>query len=180
MSDNLISQFYANVCRETWVSRGYHVEHFEAITPKHLKDCNELQFTQKEKSYGNFDFSLTEKSIWYSHFYLWQKCLELNEPIVIIEHDCYLIDYIPDNIDTKVYFFTLTVHKRRPGVAPAAGYIITPQFAQELVTLSQQESINVNVDGELLYRSGQNQNQPEEDMVAYQYIEHEIGTTIEH
>ena len=28
-----------------------------------------------------------EKGCWFSHYYLWAKCLELNEPIVVLEHD---------------------------------------------------------------------------------------------
>ena len=33
-----------------------------------------------------------------AHFQLWQKCLELNEPIVICEHDGVFVRPLPDNI----------------------------------------------------------------------------------
>lgn len=38
--------------------------------------------------YGNF----------FSHYYLWKKCLALNEPIIVLEHDGYFIKKIPDNV----------------------------------------------------------------------------------
>lgn len=37
----------------------------------------------------------------FSHYYLWKTCIELNEPIVILEHDGYLIRPIDDNILTN-------------------------------------------------------------------------------
>lgn len=38
--------------------------------------------------YGNF----------LSHYYLWLKCIEINEPLIILEHDGYMIRPMPDNI----------------------------------------------------------------------------------
>lgn len=34
----------------------------------------------------------------FSHFYLWEKCVQLNEPIIILEHDGYFIRRLPNNI----------------------------------------------------------------------------------
>ena len=34
----------------------------------------------------------------FSHYYLWQKCVEINEPIIILEHDGYLTRSIDDTI----------------------------------------------------------------------------------
>lgn len=36
-----------------------------------------------------------------SHFYLWKHCVELNEPILILEHDAVFIRQFPENIDFK-------------------------------------------------------------------------------
>jgi len=36
-----------------------------------------------------------------AHFQLWQKCLEMNEPIVICEHDGVFVRSLPDNILKK-------------------------------------------------------------------------------
>lgn len=37
----------------------------------------------------------------FSHYYLWKKCVELNEPIIILEHDGYVIRHIDDSILTQ-------------------------------------------------------------------------------
>jgi len=34
----------------------------------------------------------------FSHYYLWDKCAKLNQPIVILEHDGFFIRPLPDNI----------------------------------------------------------------------------------
>ena len=34
----------------------------------------------------------------FSHYYLWKRCIEFNEPLVILEHDGYMLRPIPDNI----------------------------------------------------------------------------------
>ena len=34
----------------------------------------------------------------FSHFYLWEKCVELNEPIIILEHDGYFTRRLPNDI----------------------------------------------------------------------------------
>lgn len=38
------------------------------------------------------------KGCFLSHFLLWKKCLELNQPILILEHDAVAIRSIPENI----------------------------------------------------------------------------------
>ena len=39
------------------------------------------------------------KGCFLSHFLLWEKCIELNEPIIIFEHDALMIRPLPDNIE---------------------------------------------------------------------------------
>lgn len=34
----------------------------------------------------------------FSHFYLWEKCIELDEPIIILEHDGYFTRKLPNDI----------------------------------------------------------------------------------
>lgn len=36
-----------------------------------------------------------------SHYYLWRKCLEIAEPIIILEHDGYFINPIPSDLDKR-------------------------------------------------------------------------------
>jgi len=35
----------------------------------------------------------------FSHYYLWSRCIKINEPIIILEHDGYFIRELPDNIN---------------------------------------------------------------------------------
>lgn len=37
----------------------------------------------------------------FSHFYLWERCIKLNEPIIVLEHDGYFIRKLPKNILTQ-------------------------------------------------------------------------------
>lgn len=34
----------------------------------------------------------------FSHYYLWQRCIKLDEPIIILEHDGYFIRKLPEDI----------------------------------------------------------------------------------
>ena len=36
-----------------------------------------------------------------SHFSLWEKCIQLNEPIIILEHDALFLRPLPNNILSK-------------------------------------------------------------------------------
>ena len=49
---------------------------------------------------GYFAPELTqgERGCFLSHFCLWKKCIELNEPILILEHDITMIRQLPNNI----------------------------------------------------------------------------------
>lgn len=181
MSDNPISQYYANTCRKTWESFGYHVNHFEAITPKTLDKCSGLNFGLKRNVKN---FTLTEKSIWYSHYYLWKKCVDLDETIVVIEHDCYLYDRLPLEYN-EVHFFTKSISKKiiRKGafgrVSPAAGYILSTNFAKKLIESSTSKTLKYNVDGEIMDLSNKH-DYCDSEMIAMQLVQDEAGTTISH
>jgi glycosyl transferase family 25 len=76
---------------------GLDVEIFDAIWGKNYKEHMNLtglklgRIKQNKMNlghYGNF----------FSHYYLWKKCLVLNEPIIVLEHDGYFIKKIPDDV----------------------------------------------------------------------------------
>lgn len=97
----------------------------------------------------------------YSHYRLWQKCLELNEPILIFEDDVlFERNYIPVEWDEVMLLCTgKEAHKHdfyaeklynpvdEPGVVKlhntsmpgAVGYGITPKGAKKLVEYYQEE-----------------------------------------
>ena len=53
------------------------------------------------KGYSSEQLMLSKKSCFYSHYELWLRCIELDEPIVIVEHDTECVGElkIPDNFD---------------------------------------------------------------------------------
>lgn len=127
--------------------------HFEAVTPEDLPNYEELTFAARKESSGRRFFSDTEKAIWYSHFSLWKRCIELNQPMHVIEHDSYLFDELPDFSDSEIELFAF--HDDRYNyrykyikhtVSPCAGYYIKPSAARKLVEKSINSVINLNVD----------------------------------
>lgn len=104
------------------------------------------------KLYRAKDSTDGEKACYASHFSLWQKCVELNEPIIILEDD---IEFLPDflegihRISDSSYeyvrlmaldqpknpllfqsdYFALTYDE----LAGAQGYYITPKAAKKFI-----------------------------------------------
>ena len=76
------------------------VEKFDAIVgktyPEHIKENNLFLHPKRDKTLTEGTFGC-----FFSHFYLWKKCIELDEPIIILEHDGYFIKLLPDNILDK-------------------------------------------------------------------------------
>ena len=67
------------------------IELFEGILPSEWK---------KHLPYENYFYNYPRPdnvgACFASHYLLWKKCVELNEPILILEHDALFIDNIPD------------------------------------------------------------------------------------
>ncbi|MGF1680930.1 glycosyltransferase family 25 protein [Photobacterium minamisatsumaniensis] len=106
-----------------------------------------------------------------SHYLLWEKCIELNKPIVIIEDDC-LLDKIQFStfisnagslgdqfecirlFDNKrknycsqkiMSLNNIDIHKFNKGHMSATGYYLTPKGAQKLVNHSQRWYMAVDI-----------------------------------
>jgi glycosyl transferase family 25 len=87
----------AQECKIQAEKFGIHAEYFDAINGLEAEKHYEITGVPKPK-----------KSIkkgrpgvlgcFFSHYYLWRKCLSLNEPICILEHDGYFIQPLPENI----------------------------------------------------------------------------------
>lgn len=145
ISDCPISKHYASICIPSWESLGYKINWFEASTPETLRKeygdvrKGELSF---DKIFSNGsphgrEFSDTEIAVWYSHYRLWQHCVEIDSPIYIIEHDTYLLRKVPDFSGLRVCHFgkfSRTPQHEMSGVIAAAGsYYITPDYARILL-----------------------------------------------
>ena len=107
MLDNKKSVESTDKCIESGKKFGFHnIEIFRAITPE---DDLKYEFEKDGLSIDNFKvdtrYSKLEPAMccYLSHKELWKKCLELNETILVLEHDAIFIDKIPNNI----YFYGL-------------------------------------------------------------------------
>lgn len=79
-------------CRDSWLEQGWTVHDVIGTTPSTLPD-GPINFAQKSGRPApkpTVEFTDTEKAVFYSHYNLWQKCVDLNQPMIIIEDDCVL------------------------------------------------------------------------------------------
>jgi hypothetical protein len=97
LKDHQLSESVSKDCQNQAIKFGVNIEIFDAVWGKYYKEHMEqtglkLGRVKKDKMtighYGNF----------FSHYYLWLKCIELQIPILILEHDGYLIRPLPDDI----------------------------------------------------------------------------------
>ena len=97
LKDHQLSETVSKDCQNQATKFGIDVEVFDAIWgdryQKHMKKTGlKLGRIKKGKMtlghYGNF----------FSHYYLWLKCIELGTPIIVLEHDGYFIRPIPEDI----------------------------------------------------------------------------------
>jgi GR25 family glycosyltransferase involved in LPS biosynthesis len=80
-----------------------------------------------------------------SHYHLWLSCLELSEPIIILEHDAVIINPYPDiNTDkdlVKLYRSVRSINNDQftgNWSVGSQGYYITPLGADKLITWSKE------------------------------------------
>lgn len=96
LKESDISVKYTNECIEQAKKFNIRLEIFDGIhgndSEKHINDLN-----IKRK----WNFKAGRKGVdgcFLSHFYLWKKCVEDNEPYLILEHDGYFIKPLPEDI----------------------------------------------------------------------------------
>jgi len=82
---------------------------------------------------------------WHSHFALWQRCVDLNQPIIILEHDAVVVAPWPADIDIDTQLVKL-YRSAECKINPAFGtwskgahaYSVTPGQAQTLIAHARQ------------------------------------------
>lgn len=76
------------------------IQHFEGILPHQwrsiLPEKNSNFSLMDPKTGAQFGKPDNIGACFASHYLLWRKCIELNEPILILEHDAIFVDNIPD------------------------------------------------------------------------------------
>ena len=128
----------------------------EANFPKRF---DKFQADLHRKVFRSRPLSPGEKGCYASHYLLWEKCIELNENIVILEDDLNItpffttvidglnelhgtLDYIkiePSNSKLKNDSFTgkFQIFKMTNNQMPATGYSITPKAAEAFIAHSK-------------------------------------------
>lgn len=203
ITGNEISEYYRDICVPTWEEHGYTVEQFEASTPSNFLEDDQLKFTDKKFHGGKW--SDTEFAVWYSHYRIWKKCVELDEPILVLEHDTYRIGELPSFEGKDIEFFCKTIFRKGKStkypdgtLTPAAGYYLMPKSAAMFVSNALRVTHNQNVDGFILLTANklglvedvrlrtENINSKYYNdyyhgvICCVQYVDDCIGTTIEH
>jgi len=82
LKDHHVSLAQLEDCKASAIRNNWQVETFWGINGRTITadDWKSINVTPMIKRLG-------QQGCWFSHFLLWQRCLELNEPLVILEHD---------------------------------------------------------------------------------------------
>jgi GR25 family glycosyltransferase involved in LPS biosynthesis len=110
------------------------------ITEQTWKDVGLISAPDKK-----FQKRIGAQGCFLSHYHLWLKCLELSEPIIILEHDAVIIGPFPEiNTDKdliKLYRSTRSINNDQftgKWSVGSQGYYITPAGADKLITWSKE------------------------------------------
>lgn len=151
ISGNPISMHYRNLVVDSWRQFGHTVNHFEAVTPDDLKK-EQYQFLPITKKHSNrtnksVEFTETEIAVWYSHYHTWKLCFEIDEPIIVVEHDIQLLK----EIDSEVYNYHVSclahvMRKHQMAKLGGGAYYITPRGARALLRVRHDKAIIKNSD----------------------------------
>jgi len=114
------------LCCESTTSPDLDINIFSAFTPRH-DPLNLLQNkginTNKLHISNNCSYVDAAAGCFLSHLTLWEKCIEINKPIVILEHDAIIKNQIPSNIlDGTGFNFVINIGK------PSYGNVKIPEF----------------------------------------------------
>ena len=143
----------ADRCVKSGQVFGYKIEKHPAYSPQNCNVNQELDNLSYDRSGFIEKYSRPENCIagFLSHHSLWMKCLQLNEPIVIFEHDAVVTNDIPNlvlfdilnlgkpsygkfNTPTFIGYGSLVSKPYFPG---AHAYRITPKGAADLINEAQ-------------------------------------------
>lgn len=130
------------------------------IVPEHLKDCSYLKWIK----IFDHHLSTTEVACFFSHFSLWCRCLELNKPIVILEHDAVMVKPYLKHTGYNTIVYLGCAEQKNGKIATinipphgslnhnyhficrAHAYAIDPQVAKNLIAYTIQKGICESLD----------------------------------
>ena len=98
LKDHPISEQQLKDCQLSAERNEWNIEVFwgiygNTLTSKHWEDIGIKSYIGKPGAEG----------CWFSHYYIWKKCIEINEPIVVLEHDAVIQEpWKPIDIDRSL------------------------------------------------------------------------------
>lgn len=102
-----ISEALALDCIASGTEHGTEIIPFDGIYGEENIKLKTAEYGIRPYSEGMKKGRLGVKGCFLSHYTLWLKCLELDEPIIIFEHDAMLIAPIPNNIENQFKEFLM-------------------------------------------------------------------------
>ena len=96
LKDNAISEKHADECVAQAKTFGIDIEYFDAING--LEYSNHLK---RLKIFPKYKFKKGRAGVFgcfLSHYYLWMNCVKDGVPYLILEHDGYFVEPLPNNI----------------------------------------------------------------------------------
>ena len=94
------SESLATDCVESGKHHGIDIKLFDGIYGQENIDYQTIKLNVKPWKKGLKKGRLGVKGCFLSHYTLWLKSIELNEPLIIFEHDGYVLQSLPENLDT--------------------------------------------------------------------------------
>jgi GR25 family glycosyltransferase involved in LPS biosynthesis len=192
VKDNEASEFYFEKIKPVWKSIGIDINRFDATTPSTLPNGPLTFDMMKTSKYTGFTngvgkaFTETEKAVWYSHYRLWRKCVEQNQRLVVIEHDC--VPFAPNKL-----WYNDSIDFKSFDLGALGCYMISPQFAHLISVRTAKQKITTGPLGAIssIVYHNENRKQPFKwnyidasdkrwDPGCTQIIHTKFGTTIEH
>jgi GR25 family glycosyltransferase involved in LPS biosynthesis len=150
LENHFQSQQLANIALASSKSLGWQLEVFPAvdgrsITLDTLKEYNLKLNTDRKKVYKQFHRPGV-LGCFLSQWILWNKCIELNKPIAIFEHDVEFKKPPPTNLNFKELLKLDGFNKMKPEAAGTwyvgnQAYIIKPTGARKIINWAYEYGI---------------------------------------
>lgn len=96
LEENEHSCRMAKECFDQAVKVGLTPEYFKAINGLDAKKHYELTGIQAKKKLKKGKLGVL--GCFFSHYYIWQECIKIKKPILVLEHDGFMLRPLPGNI----------------------------------------------------------------------------------
>ena len=182
ISGNSISEHYRDLVKPSWEERNWTVRHFEAYVPEDCVGAIDLPLGDKRRGGKLLGFTDTEVAVWYSHYYAWMLCRQLNIPIIVAEHDILLERDIDPDVFNHPIACLSHVTRRNGDHAKLAGgaYYITPEGAKRLCSIKDHRKGSVDYNSDAWIHKQCDKYGKWFMMTTIQVQDKEVGVTVEH